>query len=95
MGLRLGFQDRIGEGQALHSLEVDRPAFVTVADDADHTDGRASGCRAVCLGADADICSFFPPAEGTSNTGRRETNPIEASRCKFQCSAVFSLADQR
>ena len=95
MGLPLGFQDRMGEGQAIQSLEVGHPAFATTTDDVHHTDGHASECRVFFSGAVADICSLFPPAEGISATGRRETNPVEASRCKFQCAAVFALADQR
>ena len=58
MGPRPAFQDRIDGGQVHPFSEVGRPAFATVTDDL-HTDERASECRVVCPGVDADICSFF------------------------------------
>ena len=59
MGLRLGFRDRMGEGQVIHSLEVGHPAFATATDDAHHADGRASECRVVFPIVNADICFFL------------------------------------
>ena len=63
MGPRLAFQGRIDGGQVHPSSEVGHPAFATVTDDVHDTDGRASGCRAVCPGVDADTCSFFHQLE--------------------------------
>lgn len=59
MGPPLAIQDRMDGGQVLSSSEVGRPMFVTVTEDVDYTDGRASECRAALPGVDADICYFF------------------------------------